>query len=690
MKKIISLSLIVVLIISGIVFTPKKTFAATNKTFIIKRGETISFTYSMSGAILYKYGNEDKDLVTASATNSKCSITAKQSSGTAVFYICKNSTKSDANIVYNIRVYVIQDPSTLYPNIVNSIGGEDSNNKAVHIYEGDSFNVTLKQPEVEDADYPVVPQSWQVSNETANKATSCVGHECFEVRDSAGNAKQSGDTVYLTGTPANAFSGDKVSRTFKAEMGKVGSGKFVTTFIRFRMKWTSSTGATYYTKIRVIAVRIYSRPTITLKNGDTTINQLSSTIGDSKYITYKINNLQTSDKIEDFSITPTSISGVSIKRSGNGFYVTTTAETNQNIEIKFKVEGVVSANAASDENSQADEYPTFKFYFKVIGINIGVPTLKQIEQIKEGLKLTFTKVENAGGYKIYRSKEKNGGYSSIGKTYDNTYFIDETANYKTTYYYKITALTKDSALASREEDEGDDVEGDEAGAPSESDFSNVLSSYRVLGTPSLVSLKKVKNNYYQVKMYSKDAVTGFQILDNGVPISYSNLNTAIIKLKSGYHSITTKTYSNPFVESDENDEEIDDGIDSEEEPTMDDYQDDEENEDDEEEDSFVGVIKPKSRAVYSKPSNVIKVYIKAKDKKKPTVKGVKNKKTYKRKVKIKFFDKSGIKKATLNGKRIKSGKKVSKKGKYKLIVIDKAGNKRVIKFKIKYKKRRKR
>lgn len=684
MKRILSLSLAIVLIFSGIVFTPEKTFAATDKVFIIKRGESINFTYSISGAILYKYGEEDKKLVTASVTNSKCSITAKQSSGTAVFYICKNSTKSDANIVYNVRVYVIQDPSSLYPNIVNSIGGEDSDNKAVHVYEGDSFNVTLKQPEQDD-DAPSVPQGWQVNAETTKKATVLIGHECFEVRDSAGNAKQSGDTIYLT--PSGAFSSNKVSRTFQALTGKVASGKYVTTYIRFCMKWTSSNGNTYYTKRRVIAVRIYSRPTITLKNGDTTINQLSSTIGDSKYISYKINNLQSSDKIEDFSITPTSISGVSIKRSGNGFYVTTTAETNQNIEIKFKVEGVVSANASSDDNS--DEYPTFKFYFRVIGINIGVPTLKQIEQVKEGLKLTFTKVVNAGGYKIYRSKEKNGGYSSIGKTYDNTYFIDETANYKTTYYYKITALTKDSAQNLGDEDDEDDVEGDETGAPSESDFSNVLSSYRVLGTPSLVSLKKVKNNYYQIKMYSKDAITGFQILDNGVPISYSNLNTAIIKLKSGYHSITTKTYSNPFIESDENDEEIDDGIDSEEEPTMDDYQDDEDEEDDEEEDSFVGVIKPKSRAVYSKPSNAIKIYIKAKDKKKPTVKGVKNKKTYKRKVKIKFSDKSGIKKATLNGKKIKSGKKVSKNGKYKLIVIDKVGNKRVIKFRIKRKRRNK-
>jgi hypothetical protein len=74
------------------------------------------------------------------------------------------------------------------------------------------------------------------------------------------------------------------------------------------------------------------------------------------------------------------------------------------------------------------------------------------------------------------------------------------------------------------------------------------------------------------------------------------------------------------------------------------------------------------------------------DKTKPTVTGVKNGKKYKKAVTIKFKDNkggSGIKKATLNGKKIKSGKKVSKKGKYTLVVKDKAGNKKTIKFTIK-------
>lgn len=82
-------------------------------------------------------------------------------------------------------------------------------------------------------------------------------------------------------------------------------------------------------------------------------------------------------------------------------------------------------------------------------------------------------------------------------------------------------------------------------------------------------------------------------------------------------------------------------------------------------------------------SVVINVNVKAVDKTKPTITGVKNGKTYKKAVTIKFKDASGIKSAKLNGKSIKSGTKVSKNGSYTLVVTDKAGNKKTVKFKIK-------
>lgn len=69
---------------------------------------------------------------------------------------------------------------------------------------------------------------------------------------------------------------------------------------------------------------------------------------------------------------------------------------------------------------------------------------------------------------------------------------------------------------------------------------------------------------------------------------------------------------------------------------------------------------------------------------KPAVSGVKSGKTYQSARTIRFSDKgSGIKTASLNGRTINTGKKVSKKGTYTLTVTDQAGNKKTVKFTIK-------
>ena len=68
---------------------------------------------------------------------------------------------------------------------------------------------------------------------------------------------------------------------------------------------------------------------------------------------------------------------------------------------------------------------------------------------------------------------------------------------------------------------------------------------------------------------------------------------------------------------------------------------------------------------------------------KPSVSGVTNGATYKKSRTIKFKDTYGVKSATLNGKKIKSGKVVSKAGTYTLKVKDKAGNLKTVRFKIK-------
>lgn len=83
---------------------------------------------------------------------------------------------------------------------------------------------------------------------------------------------------------------------------------------------------------------------------------------------------------------------------------------------------------------------------------------------------------------------------------------------------------------------------------------------------------------------------------------------------------------------------------------------------------------------YSKVYRTNGFYI---DTKAPTISGVKNGKTYKKSVTIRVSDKvSGVKKITLNGKKVKNGKIISENGTYKLIAVDSVGNKKAIQFKI--------
>lgn len=69
------------------------------------------------------------------------------------------------------------------------------------------------------------------------------------------------------------------------------------------------------------------------------------------------------------------------------------------------------------------------------------------------------------------------------------------------------------------------------------------------------------------------------------------------------------------------------------------------------------------------------------DKQKAKV-NVKNGKTYKTGFKLKFSDASGINSAKLDGKRIKNNTKITKKGLHKIVVLDAAGNKKIVKFRV--------
>lgn len=62
-------------------------------------------------------------------------------------------------------------------------------------------------------------------------------------------------------------------------------------------------------------------------------------------------------------------------------------------------------------------------------------------------RLSWTRVNGAARYQIYRSTRKNSGYELIGKT-KNTSYRDRTAKIGQTYYYKVAAAGRNGAYAS--------------------------------------------------------------------------------------------------------------------------------------------------------------------------------------------------------------------------------------------------
>ena len=64
-----------------------------------------------------------------------------------------------------------------------------------------------------------------------------------------------------------------------------------------------------------------------------------------------------------------------------------------------------------------------------------------------GYRLSWTRVNGAVRYQIYRNTRKNSGYELIGKT-KNTSYRDQTAKIGQTYYYKVAATGRNGAYAS--------------------------------------------------------------------------------------------------------------------------------------------------------------------------------------------------------------------------------------------------
>ena len=83
--------------------------------------------------------------------------------------------------------------------------------------------------------------------------------------------------------------------------------------------------------------------------------------------------------------------------------------------------------------------------------NLQCTTGKKLPRTKKGnvigYRLSWTRVNGAARYQIYRSTRKNSGYELIGKT-KNISYRDRTAKIGQTYYYKVAAAGRNGAYAS--------------------------------------------------------------------------------------------------------------------------------------------------------------------------------------------------------------------------------------------------
>jgi hypothetical protein len=191
---------------------------------------------------------------------------------------------------------------------------------------------------------------------------------------------------------------------------------------------------------------------------------------------------------------------------------------------------------------------------------------------------------------------------------------------------------------------------------------------------SILSVKMLDSIILTNGTVSDDGLTVTYCLDNGSYsedgfYAYTASSTSIIRIRELYDSKWSKTKTIHIDTVDEIKSVKVDGKTAKVKDT----------------DTGVSVKLPDgNHKVTVKTANAEKTFTVKVDSTKPTVAGVKNGKTYSKAVTIKFSDEtSGIKKATLNGKTIETGKKVTKAGSYTLKVTDKAGNTKTIKFKIK-------
>lgn len=511
MKSKIIKSLVVALFLCATFFVFNKSLVhgATRNVLYLEVNEkwTVSVS-SVSNPKIYKLGDDDKKIVSASISNKKLTIKPIKA-GTCTFYLCKNNAKNgNSDIVRTIKLYSYGESSNLTPTLKNNIShsaNDDDNysNQTVICYSGRGFTLSISasgMPDIVDA------------NATGG-AKGYVASSIYECANANGTDKGSGAKWYLSGNVMASR-----SRYFSA--GNVNT--LTDTYVKGCVKWVSSNGITHWSKYRVIKVRVFPCPYINAYNSNgSLINSLNCVIGEPQKITYDVANIgaYTFD-VESIIISNPSKAEIGESDKG-GIEIIPLSKTS--IPTYFKITLKVNHGSIPDYNG--DEYCVFTKNITLNISNLPTPILNSVINVSNGLKINYDFVNGASSYKIVRATSKYGNYEEIGRTTEK-YFLDETASYNISYFYKVCALGV----------EGDDDE------PVESLFSEVKSVSRYVFAPSIDSVKSVGSGLYQIKINSIAKYSGYEVYVNGNLQVITDSKYATIKLNTGIYKIKVKAY----------------------------------------------------------------------------------------------------------------------------------------------------
>lgn len=428
MKKLLMKYVFTTLLLGLLISVNTKETKAMSRTEVyLEVGESYSIDISTKKPVLDNYGDEDKKVTSATFNKDKTKLTMKAlAQGNATFYICKNGQKKTDNRVRTIKVHVYPESTNLTPSLKNNISHavNDKNNytnQPVYLYNGYSCGIT-----VVTANCPT-----NVSSDTSGKAKAVAASSIYECNSDGSSITN--DNLHFSPTGISGL-----YRPFYSANCK-GSKTPVTTYIRGMAVWYSSTGKEHYTKFKIITVKIYPKPyiTVTDQNG-TAVSTANMTIGSPMKLYVSLAGMQDNESVSDKECVVQDEAKLEIDEE-NGYWLATPIGNTWNVPVKATFKYSIK-NELTQRNY--DGYTTFS---KVVTFSIGSLKPTNITGAtcgKNSIRVTWEKNNEAARYKLYRADTPNGDYDDIAETGD-TFFVDDDVEVGKTYYYRVTCIGSD-------------------------------------------------------------------------------------------------------------------------------------------------------------------------------------------------------------------------------------------------------